>query len=150
MTIQKLKLTGRDIYENTALAKINELVDAVNDLKFATNHILEERESEIKVYEEAQDMYDNAILDALKDKQVDVVVELADLYAEQRRWIGKLCKFWFADAEHPTFGILDFVDAGPHPEPFHINCGESEQGWYPHCEPVLPTDNAIYKGGGNE
>lgn len=69
-----------------------------------------------------------------------------DKFAEQRKWIGKLCKFWFADAEHPTFGILDFVDAGPHPEPFHINCGESEQGWYPHCEPVKPDDNIIYKG----
>ena len=72
--------------------------------------------------------------------------EPADPYAEQRKWIGKLCKFWFADAEHPTFGILDFVDAGPHPEPFHINCGESEQGWYPHCEPVKPDDDIIYKG----
>ncbi len=30
--IEKLKLTGRTIYENTALAKINELVDAVNEI----------------------------------------------------------------------------------------------------------------------
>ena len=38
--ISKLdRLLGRDIYENTALAKINELVDAVNNLQTANTHI---------------------------------------------------------------------------------------------------------------
>ncbi|MFQ6704283.1 MAG: hypothetical protein ACLRFP_04360 [Alphaproteobacteria bacterium] len=83
-------------------------------------------------------------------KLLDEKYKPVDRFAEQRKWIGKLCKFWFADAEHPIFGILDFVDAGPHPEPFHINCGESEQGWYPHCEPVKPDEDIIYKGGDNE
>ena len=31
------RLQGRDIYENTALAKINELVDAVNELQESQN-----------------------------------------------------------------------------------------------------------------
>ena len=97
--------------------KINELIDAVNVLQ-AQVAILEEQ------------LHPTAKVDP---------------YAEQRRWIGKLCRFWFADAEHPTFGILDFVDAGTHPEPFHIDCSESEQGWYPHCEPVKPDDDIIYK-----
>jgi len=104
---------------NTLVRKINELVDAVNGiLDYAPLEMAMKAEPKIP----------------------------ADPYTEQRKWIGKLCKFWFADAENSTFGILDFVDAGPHPEPFHINCGESEQGWYPHCEPVKPDDDIIYKG----
>ena len=56
----------------------SEITDKVNEIIDVLNHILEERESDLKVSEEAQDMYDNAILDALKDKQVDVVVEPDD------------------------------------------------------------------------
>lgn len=107
--------------------KINELVDAVNELQ------------------ENQNTYWTDIAELKKELQTRPE-NVQDRFAEQRKWVGKLCKFWFADAEHPTFGILDFVDAGPHPEPFHTDCGESEQGWYPHCEPVKPDDDIIYRG----
>ena len=113
--------------------KINELVDTVNELGKQIDKV------SCAILDLATPNGENKALKSIQ-------VEPTDPYAEQRKWIGKLCKFWFADAEHPTFGILDFVDAGPHPEPFHINCGESEQGWYPHCEPVKPDDDIIYKG----
>lgn len=118
--------------------KINELVDAVNELQESQNTYWTDI-AEIK--KELQTRPENVQPDAESRPE-----NVQDKFAEQRRWIGKLCKFWFADAEHPTFGILDFVDAGPHPEPFHINCGESEQGWYPHCEPVKQDDDIIYRG----
>lgn len=54
----------------------------IDELQMKLEPILEERESGIKVYEEAQDMYDDAILDALKDKDVDIVVEPASPSAE--------------------------------------------------------------------
>ena len=117
--------------------KINELVDAVNALVY-------EHDKDSDWYD-GQTRPENVQPDAESRPE-----NVQDKFAEQRKWIGKLCKFWFADAEHPTFGILDFVDVGPHPEPFHINCGESEQGWYSHCEPVKPDDDIVYKGYDNE
>ena len=70
--LDKFDSTEASIYHVERLyTKINEVITELN-------HILEERESGIKVCEEAQDMYDNAILDVLKDKQVDVVVEPAE------------------------------------------------------------------------
>lgn len=163
------------------LEKLNELVDAVNDLLDRVNTcehclletdkltdqliksnnihekqidelqmkirpIIEERESGIKVYEEAQHMYDNAILDALKGKEVDVVAEPADPYAEQRKWIGRLCRFWDDNSKIiKHFGILTRIDETA------IVRYEAENGfWYCACEPVKPDDDVIYKGGDNE
>lgn len=118
---------------------VNQLIDAVNALQLSMKPILEERKSEIKVCEEAQDMYDNAILDALKDKQVDVVVEPTDPYAKQRKWIGKLCRFWDDDPDDYVFDKLKEItfDGG------YIK----KSGFvYEHCEPVKPDDDIIYKG----
>lgn len=127
---------------NTLVRKINELVEFCNDIGNARS-FLERHEEQITKLNDAV----NEIMTWRFDCDDGTPAEsVQDKFAEQRKWIGKLCKFWFADAEHPTFGILDFVDAGPHPEPFHINCYESEQGWYPHCEPVKPDDSIIYKG----
>jgi hypothetical protein len=142
--------------DQIVIDKINELVDAVNVLQ-AQVAILQEhahptaKTPEDKGYIKLDNDSLQKFLKAHPEYKNNGVIEIpkkepADPYAEQRKWVGRLCRFWFADAEHPTFGILDFVDAGLHPEPFHINCGESEQGWYPHCEPVKPDDDIIYKG----
>ena len=138
--IEKLKRPVK-IGGTTFREKINELVDAVNELQLSIKPILEERESGIKVYEEAQDMYDNAILDALKDKQVDVVVEPADPYAEQRKCIGCLCKFRDTYEAKWHFGILEEIYQ--HSDfPF----GDSENFEWAICEPVKPDDDIIFKG----
>ena len=143
LVIQKLTIAGKkyEYPDTTALVgKINEIINELN-------HILEERESGIKVYEEAQDMYDNAILDALKDKQVDVVVEPADPYAEQRKWIGCVCRFWYDNPNDTLLDYLDKIQTGKNGVEYYAK----ESGdWFPHCEPILPTDDAIYKGGDNE
>ena len=124
--INSCNMSQNIMVAHKAIEKINELCDAVNTILSRT--------------------YTVPIEDIANVPQENKF----DPYAEQRKWIGKLCKFWFADAEHPTFGILDFVDAGLHPEPFHTDCGESEQGWYPHCEPVKADSDIIYKGNDNE
>lgn len=134
----KFDSTEASIYHVERLyAKVNEVITELN-------HILEERESGIKVYEEAQDMYDNAILDALKDKKVDVVVEPADPYAEQKKWIGCICRFWNDESlEDSMYGELVNIADVPH-EKCPFQCGYGE--WYAYCEPVKPDDDIIYKG----
>lgn len=155
--IEKLKRPVK-IGGTTFREKINEIIDAVNELQKQIDKVscaildLATPDGENKALKSIQDHRPNMVMDDPFGPHSNIYEQgrPADPYAEQRKWIGKLCKFWFADAENPTFGILDFVDAGPHPEPFHINCGESEQGWFPHCEPVKPDDDIIYKGGDND
>ena len=107
------RLQGRDIYENTALAKLNEVIDAVN-----------------------------GILDyAPLEMAMKAEPKPADPYAEQRKWIGKLCKFWDYDDEEKWFSVLEYIDKN---SPYTY-CASGDW-WYKHCEPVKPDDDIIYKG----
>lgn len=68
--------------------------------------------------------------------------EPADPYAEQRKWIGCLCRFWnFKDGE-VDMGILKAIDNLKPTIPYinDIDCS------YAFCEPVKPDDDIIYKG----
>lgn len=99
----------------TAIEKINELVDAVNELQISANRMGFDKPKENK----------------------------QDPYAEQRKWIGKLCRFW--DEEYvPSFGIIgiltDVNDKESHP--FQVN----HRDRWGNCEPVKPDDDIIYKG----
>lgn len=137
----------KKITRNSAILTKNEdvlleIYNKINEIIAELNPILQERESQIRVYEEAQDMYDNAILDALKNKKVDVVVEPADPYAEQRRWAGKLCWFWEDDPNDKIVDVLSHIDTA-RLCPF-IQC-DHQVGWS-NCEPVKPTDDIIFKG----
>ena len=70
-----------------------------------------------------------------------------DLYAEQKRWIGKICRFWYDNPNDTLLDYLDKIQMGKN----GIEYYSKESGdWFPNCEPVLPTDNAIYKGGDND
>lgn len=101
----------------TLMGKINELVDAVN-----------------------------GILDyAPLEMAMKAEPEPADPYAEQRRWIGKLCRFRDNPACEWKYGILDRIYEDTDFPFWDTDCYE-----YAECEPVLPTDNAIYKGGDND
>ena len=118
------------IWEDTPLVrKINELVDAVNELQ---GHIkfLDER---IKTK--------NFMVDIDKTNPVS---EQIDPYAEQRKWVGKNCKFWDYDYdyEHDYFDTLKGItDDG-------LFIGHN--GTWKHCEPVKPDNDIIYKGGKDE
>ena len=94
----------------------------------------------------------NALIDAVNELQQKVGISkienttesTQDPYAEQRKWIGKLCWFWDWEREKAVTGILtDLVETGPR----FIKYGLY---FYEHCEPVKPDDDIIYKGGSNE
>lgn len=110
-----------DIYtKSDCIDKINEVVDALNEIKEKLKPIIEERESEIKVYEE--------VMQNIKQ----------DPYAEQRGWIGKLCKFWDFVYDNYYFDTLKGItDKG-------LFIGHN--GSWEHCEPVKPDDDIIFKG----
>lgn len=115
--ITKLNLNGRSIYENTAIAKVNEIIDLLNAI----------------------------VVDVDGIKCVDGSKAPTDPYAEQRKWIGKLCRFRDNPVCEWKYGILDriYEDTA---YPFLDTDGYE----YEECEPVKPDDDIIYKGGDNE
>ena len=148
--------------------KINELVDAVNAIqkereaeRFEIQEwigILEAVRKSVNIHEKqidelqmkvepekthAPDMYNNDPFGPHPKGQY------SDPYAEQRKWIGKVCRFWNDDEslEDSTYGELVNIFDAPHEDcPFQCGYGE----WYEHCEPVKPDDDIIYKGGKDE
>ena len=103
--------------------KINELVDIINELQ------------------ESQNTYWIDIAEIKKELQTRAE-NVQDKFAEQRRWIGKLCRFWDDNSKiTKNFGILTRIDE------MAIVPYEAENGfWYCACEPVKPDDDIIYKG----
>jgi hypothetical protein len=148
---------------SATISKINELVDAVNTIQ-------KEREAE---WFEIQEWI--GILEAVRksvnihEKQIDglqMKVEpekcetrsenvqtdaetrsgnVQDKFAQYRRWAGKLCRFWDIDKDKAIYDILEEVIAD-----WSYQFKTKSDYIFDHCEPVLPTDNAIYKGGDNE
>jgi hypothetical protein len=136
MTIQKLERTLRHeidsdftISEPVSIGemqeKINELVDAVNVLQ-AQVAILEEH------------------------AHPTARTETADPYAEQRKWIGKLCHFWNkTEYTDDIYGFLtDIVPTNKYnaEDNYFVPFKDEFGSFYEHCEPVKPDDDIIYKG----
>ena len=119
---------------NTLVQKINELVDAVNSLRDDCNLLMGYIAPE------------NKCEPAENGKFAKIA---QDPYAEQRKWIGKLCRFWdddaFVTSNDWAFGILTSIDKGMQ---YQYCCNENCN--FKHCEPVKPDDDIIYKGGDNE
>lgn len=66
-----------------------------------------------------------------------------DKFAEQRKWIGKLCKFWDIDNNNLYYGPLTKIHDT---SPYCYEC--NHKMCYANCEPV--SEDLIYKGGDNE
>lgn len=66
-----------------------------------------------------------------------------ELYLKNKHLIGKLCKFKCAGGY--CYGLLTNIKRKPCQWPF-----ESLGRAFSTCEPVLPDDDIIYKGGDNE
>ena len=103
------------------ILKINKLVDAVNELQ-AQVAILEEH------------------------AHPTAKTEPTDPYAEQRKWIGTLCRFRHALGVDPTYGILGEISTD---SDFPYYKKDTDTYWK-YCEPVKPDDDIIYKGGDND
>ena len=115
--------------------KINELVDAVNELQ--------------KDYENVCVCIGEQKLNYNPDttKGLSTLVEEpepADPFSKQRGWVGKLCKFWDEERieEGLTIDTLKTVDTEDKQQPFE----SISWGWWKYCEPVKPDDDIIYKG----
>lgn len=118
---------------NTIVVKINELVDAVNELQ---NMQIQVNDHEIRLTA----LDDPTGLTPDGDDTIQEVVH-TDPYEEQINWIGKLCKFWDYDGEEKWFSMLEHIDKNS-PYPY---CASGDW-WYKHCEPVGPDDDIIYRG----
>lgn len=82
----------------------------------------------------------NEIIDVINTSQSLQVkkAEPVDKFAEQKRWIGKLCKFWDEGDELYNYDILIGI-MGDSEFPYRT---DSES--YDYCEPV--SEDLIYKG----
>ena len=124
--------------------KLNELVDAVNKLETMaknTNTVLESLVQENNIHEKQ--------IDELQMKLEPEKCETpADPYAEQRKWIGKLCRFWDEKEEEKVFGILTTIDSDCGLSDMCPYWNDTTKNWFKHCEPV--KDDIIYKGSDNE
>ena len=128
--IEKLKETYTETTRSKITQKINELVDAVN--------YHQKWLSEIQCHIDTQPAENSTISK----------MENVDPYAEQRKWIGKLCRFWDVATDKGTYGVLTDIKDDRYVCPNGIfMCNRIR---YQHCEPVKPTDDIIYKGGDNE
>lgn len=109
------KITNQNQIARHKLAeKINELIDAVNILQ-AQVAILEEH------------------------AHPTAKTEPADPYAEQRKWIGKVCRFFDSDKDDARIGVLSAIQNGM----YFIKHTSTA---YDYCEPIKPDDDIIYKG----
>lgn len=102
---------------NTLVVKINELVDAANSIVSVQEKLIDSR----------------FVVETKHEEPVDTFVE-------QKKWIGKLCKFWDYDGEEKWFSKLENIDKN---SPYSY-CASGDW-WYKHCEPVSPDDDIIYK-----
>jgi hypothetical protein len=118
-----------------AFSILNQLVDAVNELQLAKD-----------VMFNRIDMLNNAICDirnritTLDDPTYhEAEAAPADPYAEQRKWIGKLCWFWDFQEEKFVSILGEITDNGTYfPKDSIVS--------YLNCEPVKPDDDIIYTG----
>ena len=91
----------------------------------------------------------NALVESnnIHEKQIDELQmkKTSDPYAEQRKWVGKLCKFWDYDKTNASYSVL--YEINEYSEYLYIKPSGNA---YKYCEPVKTDDDIIYKGGNNE
>lgn len=131
--------------------KINELVDTINELQA--------KEDEIKEWIGIVSDLREQVKQLKTDKTVGLIyVEpepkaIRDPYAEQRKWIGKLCTFWDDDVSVWKVGTL--VDIRPEADDgkrFTYRPADSTECFYftqgfKYCRPIAADEELIYKGG---
>ena len=120
---------------------VNQLVDAVNELQ----EMCKSCDNQIGILAEqiAKLQHDNS-------EKTNCQENVQDKFAEQRKWIGKLCKFWDDEDEGYVYEILIDIEDDGSDYPYKMTDVDSEN-WtmsYKHCEPV--SEDLIYKGGNNE
>ncbi len=144
-----------DIDPTQSVATNHCIINKVNQLIDAVNAIQKEREAErfeiqewigiLEAVRKSVNVHEKQIDELQMKLEPEKCETPADPYAEQRKWIGKLCKFWdnSDEPENCVYDILcNIFDS--HHEDCPFQCGNGE--WYEYCEPVKPDDDIIYKG----
>lgn len=125
------KITNQNQIARHKLAeKINELIDVVKNQQIQLNN------HECRLL----DLHNR--ITTLDDPTYHE--EPADPYAEQRGWIGTLCRCWDSDINDDIWGILQDIKDNKTEKYYLYGIG------YEHCEPVKPDDDVIYKGEQND
>lgn len=121
------------LMEVGVINKINILVDAVNAMQNLWLEVAIVKKTILELQTRAENVQPNT-----ESRQENV----QDPFAEQRKWIGKLCRFWDKDYEDCIYDTLHHID----PNCVYKYCRRELGGGYSHCEPIKPDDDIIYKG----
>ena len=163
--------TEASIYHcETFVEKINQLIDAVNSIqkereaeRFEIQEwigILEAVRKSVNVHEKQIDELQMKVEPEKCEIPADRMIgcttldipesynelhkaaeNVQDKFAEQRRWIGKLC--WFSNGDgFDEVGYLTEIDPDMPEAKFRCNCHD----YYEECKPVKPDDDIIYHG----
>ena len=129
--------------------KINELVDAVNAIQ-------KEREAErfeiqewigiLEAVRKSVNVHEKQIDELQMKLEPEKCETPVDPFAEQRQWIGCLCRFRHGLGVAPTYGILGTIS----PDSDFPYYKKDTDTYWKYCEPVKPDDDIIYKGGKDE
>lgn len=125
------------INDNVLAAKINEVIDAVNELQ----EQVAEHDQEID--DCARDISKEETFISIDEalKNAEKMISTANryyLYVKYKHLIGKLCKFKWGQGCY--YGILTNIKRKPTELPF-----ESNGRAFSNCEPVKPDDDIIFK-----
>lgn len=128
--INSCNMSQNIMVAHKTIEKINEIIDTIYDMQL-----------EISSLDPDSEWYDGNHIAGTSKK--------VDPYAEQRKWIGKLCHFWnnieYTDDE---IGILEEIVPTHKYSPeldYFVPYKDNFDCWYEHCEPVKPSDTIIYK-----
>lgn len=116
---------------NTLVRKINEIIDAVNELQKQIDKV-------------SCAILDLATPDGENKALKSIQVAPADPYAEQHKWIGCLVEYGNAD-DGFRYGILTNIEPRYSAYPFEIDNGRDAT-----ADCWLPSKTIFYKGGDNE
>lgn len=132
---------ARDITKTeTMLKNINTTVGSL----ITDNNIHEKQIDGLKTRdEELAERINYTLAKATGDKEVlkllDEKHKPVDRFAEQRKWVGKLCRCWDSDINDDIWGILQDIKDNKTEKYYLYGIG------YEHCEPVKPDDDIVYK-----
>lgn len=78
-----------------------------------------------------------------KDWKRDEIFELKQELIRTRKWMGCVCRFWYDNPNDTLLDILGKFQTGKDGVEYYA---KESYDWFPHCEPVKPDDDIIYKG----
>ena len=150
--IEKLKPEIKELFGGECpIYSSQALLDTVNQLVDAVNATQKERETErfeiqewigiLEAVRKSVNVHEKQIDELQMKVKPEKCKTSVDPYAEQRKWVGKLCKFRDHDNDEWTYSVLQSIDTDT-----DVPFWDTEDYEWAMCEPVKPDDDIIYKG----